>query len=1331
MRHLAFGRISRRLILPALVMLLAAVWAGAARADDPEEITVSLFRDYHPISGINLAGEPSGIIPDLWRLWSEKTGVRVNFAIDDFAESIRAVREGRADVHGSLFRNDERAEWLTFSRTLHEFTTGLYYWAGDGAAPTMESLRGRAVGAVRGTHQEKYVREGGFGFRVRAFRNVLEMLRALARGEIAAIVHEDLSMDNLVRRAGVQGEIARLPQELMRNAIHVGVPRGRQDLLDLVNWGFWQISWAEYGAIESRWITDPNDRFYRPRGTQVPFNASEKEWLARNKTVRLGSINSWPPMSFVNEAGKPEGMSQEFAELLNDRLGGILHFTQAPWDELLADLRAGRIDALMDIRPLRSREDFANFTQPYLIAPHVFVVPEKAPLPKGFGDLNGKKLAVERGFSTVFFVRKNFPDVQVIEYADTLAALKAVASGEAAAFAGNSAVVRYLTGLPENDLRGLLHSSPVPGRQSLSAIAVREDWPILRDILDKALHGLSTSQVDRVTGPWLDGGRSRGLDLTAREQRWLARHLDEPIRVHVGNWPPFNFEEDGEHKGLAFEYLQFIFKELGLNMEAIRNTWSNALKGVSETHKIDVLSTIAYSKFRERYVLFTKDYLSYPRVIVTRNEHAILAGLRDLEGKTVAVERNFIAQELLTRDYPAIKLHIVENTHEALEAVSLGKADAYVGNLAAASFHIERHGLSNLKIAAPTEYDNDSQAIGVRKDWPELASMIDKVLEAMTESEHAAIRNKALTVKFDHGVDMKEVLGIAVPVFGVVLIIIFIVVHSNRRLAGEVRERKKAEERLTEREQRFRSLLESAPDATVIVDQKGIIVRVNKQAEIMFGADRDQLLGKPIEMLVPENIKQKHTAYRDGFVAASAPRSMGANAKLLARRLNGILIPVEISLSPIETAEGTLIAASVRDVSERRKQEAQLAEKDLQLTAALENMSGGMFMVDRELIIRVFNKKFVDMYHLPEVKVGTPLRDILLIRAARGDYGDGDREAQVAERLQGYIDGSVARVEDVVFNRVIEGFRQPTDDGGIVAVFTDITERKKAEEALAEQHEKLEDLSHKLSRYLSPQIYEAIFAGASDAQVQTERKKLTVFFSDIKNFTATTEEMEPEDMTYLLNDYLTKMTEIALEYGGTIDKYIGDAIMVFFGDPETKGVKQDALAAVRMAIAMQRRMVDLRAKWADMGFKYPFHIRCGVNTGYCNVGNFGSDQRIDYTIIGGQVNLAARLESICEPDGVTISYETYTHVRDEIDADPLEPIQVKGIKEPVKPFAVEGIFDDWKADERYIRRDDILGLRLWVDLMRMDEERRLASIKELEEAIGILKARKQIDAADD
>jgi len=272
---------------------------------------------------------------------------------------------------------------------------------------------------------------------------------------------------------------------------------------------------------------------------------------------------------------------------------------------------------------------------------------------------------------------------------------------------------------------------------------------------------------------------------------------------------------------------------------------------------------------------------------------------------------------------------------------------------------------------------------------------------------------------------------------------------------------------------------------------------------------------------------------------------------------------------------------------------------------------------------------------------------------------------------------------------------------------------------LDEKTHVLQALSEKLSKYLSPQVYEMIFSGERDAALVTERKKLTVFFSDIKDFTATTENMQPEDLTFLLNDYLTKMSEIALKHGGTIDKYIGDAVVVFFGDPVSRGIQDDALACVKMAIDMQRRMVDLRAKWVDLGYERPFHVRVGINTGYCNVGNFGSADRMDYTIIGGEVNLAARLEGVCEPDGVTMSNETYMLVRDHVSAEALDPIQVKGIARDVHPFAIRNIFDDTGRTQRFIRKE-AEGMRYYFDLERMDPKRRKRAAKELQRIAGRL-----------
>src|SRR5262249_46027476 len=149
-------------------------------------------------------------------------------------------------------------------------------------------------------------------------------------------------------------------------------------------------------------------------------------------------------------------------------------------------------------------------------------------------------------------------------------------------------------------------------------------------------------------------------------------------------------------------------------------------------------------------------------------------------------------------------------------------------------------------------------------------------------------------------------------------------------------------------------------------------------------------------------------------------------------------------------------------------------------------------------------------------------------------------------------------------------------------------------------------ISMKIAKYLSPQIYKSIFSGQKEVAIATERKKLTIFFSDIKDFTATTERLQPEELTALLNEYLTEMSAIALKHGGTLDKFIGDAMLVFFGDPETKGFEEDAKACMRMALDMQRRLLQLNAEWRRRGIENPFRVRMGINTGFCNVGNFGS-----------------------------------------------------------------------------------------------------------------------------
>jgi len=266
-------------------------------------------------------------------------------------------------------------------------------------------------------------------------------------------------------------------------------------------------------------------------------------------------------------------------------------------------------------------------------------------------------------------------------------------------------------------------------------------------------------------------------------------------------------------------------------------------------------------------------------------------------------------------------------------------------------------------------------------------------------------------------------------------------------------------------------------------------------------------------------------------------------------------------------------------------------------------------------------------------------------------------------------------------------------------------------------------ISMKISKYLSPQVYKSIFSGETDVTISTRRKKLTIFFSDIKDFTATTERLQPEELTGLLNEYLTEMAGIALAHGATVDKFIGDAILVFFGDPETRGEEEDAKACLRMAIDMQRRMTELNAQWRRRGIEMPFQIRMGINTGYCNVGNFGSMDRMDYTIIGAEANLAARLESVAEAGGIVMSYETYALVRDVVHARQMPAMSIKGISRKVVPYVVESIIDDGTGQNEVIS-EHAPGVDLFLDVNMVDP-RELEHIRHiLGRAITLIETRR-------
>ena len=205
----------------------------------------------------------------------------------------------------------------------------------------------------------------------------------------------------------------------------------------------------------------------------------------------------------------------------------------------------------------------------------------------------------------------------------------------------------------------------------------------------------------------------------------------------------------------------------------------------------------------------------------------------------------------------------------------------------------------------------------------------------------------------------------------------------------------------------------------------------------------------------------------------------------------------------------------------------------------------------------------------------------------------------------------------------------------------------------------------RLKRYLSPQVADSILAGEQDFKLGPSRKFLTTFFSDVRGFTSAAEGMEPEELVDELNDYLSEMTEIVFRHGGTLDKYVGDAVMVFFGDPVPQ--EDHAARAVRMSLEMRERMNQLQERWLRK-YSEGFEIGIGISTGWVTVGDIGSPARSDYTVLGNQVNLASRLADQAEAGQILVTERTMREVEDFVEGTVIDEISLKGVNRPIKIY---------------------------------------------------------------
>ncbi len=330
--------------------------------------------------------------------------------------------------------------------------------------------------------------------------------------------------------------------------------------------------------------------------------------------------------------------------------------------------------------------------------------------------------------------------------------------------------------------------------------------------------------------------RACALDLSPEEQAFLREH---PVWRMVGSSsPPFQWMDDkGQFQGIGADYRAILEKRLGVRLEPMpANSWAESLEQLRR-RECDISLLTAQTPERDEFLLFTKPLLELPPAIITRTDSKTVKDFTDLRGRRVAVARGWPIHERLAQDHPEIVLLPRDDVGSAITAVSLGDAEAYVGDLASATHAIDRLGVRNLKVAADSPYSFPFR-IAVRKDWPTVVALLDKAIATITADEHEAIRRKWIAVR-GGGFSLKDVLMFALPVL--VGSIILTLLAANRRLAREIVQRQQADDALRLSEERWNFALEGSRDGVWDWNVKTNEMFLSKRWKTMLGFAEGEL----------------------------------------------------------------------------------------------------------------------------------------------------------------------------------------------------------------------------------------------------------------------------------------------------------------------------------------------------------------------------------------------------------------------------------------------------------------------------------------------------------
>jgi len=588
--------------------------------------------------------------------------------------------------------------------------------------------------------------------------------------------------------------------------------------------------------------------------SQLPLSQSQQTWLKAHPIIRVGIDPDYPPYEYLNNQQHHSGLSRDYLKILSKMLG--VRFKVAPhlsWQQVLGAAHQKKIDLISTITATPERKKFLKFTDVY-IKYQVAIVSQQGQAFKSLQTLTGHKVALIKNYASTELILAKKTHIQPVYVDSVIEGLKRVLDGSADAMISDVGSMSYkirefgfsslkLTGFLNLQTKGL-------------AMGVRDDWSELVEILNIALGHIPEAQKYALNKRWLNPDVSppkakKSIKLSLQEKAFIQKHSN--IRLGIDpEFIPFEFmDKHAVYSGMVSDYIKLLNQRLGINMQVIEHTsWKKAVEKAKK-RQLDVLPSVGITEERKAYFLFSKAYIHFNRVVITRTDSQFIAGLDDIEAMRVAVQKNS-SHEGYLKEHSHISPLRYPSLKASLTAVSTGKADAFVGNLASTMYWIRELNLTNLKIAASLSGAKQGEGLhfAIRNDWPELVSIINKGLASISYIERQQISKKWVHVQFDPKVDYTMLWKTVIILSSIlILALLWNMKIRKERLRAQIakEEAETAKAALEESNLKLNAIFDSAGAGIVLLKGR-IITNCNHCMDEMYGCEEGEQIGKSTRM---------------------------------------------------------------------------------------------------------------------------------------------------------------------------------------------------------------------------------------------------------------------------------------------------------------------------------------------------------------------------------------------------------------------------------------------------------------------------------------------------